>query len=94
MVEPDGRIHWLMRDYGGTVEVLPQAPPWFRDAACYGSDLDYVEPGGKDQVAACLAACERCPVREPCYEAGAHEPFGIWGGMTERQRARARRDAA
>ena len=91
-VEDEPLTRWMMRDHGGTVEVLPEAPSWFAEAACYGSDIDYVEPGGKDAVRAALALCEGCPVRAACAEAGASEPYGIWGGMTERERARARQD--
>ena len=39
-----------------------------------------------------LALCQGCPVRKPCLrEALEHdEPWGIWGGTTEEQRAWAR----
>lgn len=34
------------------------------------------------------AACRRCPVLEPCLQhaLSVHEPYGIWGGMTARER--------
>lgn len=37
--------------------------------------------------------CGTCPVRQPCLAAALvlEEPFGIWGGLDERQRRRLRR---
>jgi WhiB family transcriptional regulator, redox-sensing transcriptional regulator len=34
------------------------------------------------------AACRRCPVLERCLQhaLSVHEPYGIWGGMTARER--------
>lgn len=34
------------------------------------------------------AICCRCPVRQTCLEANLHEPFGIFGGLTPRERRR------
>lgn len=92
MEQPDARFDWLMRDYGGDLEVLPEAPSWFAEAACYGSDIDFVEPGGKRAVQAALALCGRCPVRDECYRLAIDEGHvhGIFGGTTERQRQTAR----
>lgn len=36
------------------------------------------------------ATCARCPVREPCLDAGLHEEYGIWGGLGRRARQRLR----
>lgn len=35
--------------------------------------------------------CGRCPVMTQCREAAlaVHEPYGVWGGMTETERAEA-----
>jgi WhiB family redox-sensing transcriptional regulator len=35
------------------------------------------------------AACRACPVLERCrqYALAVHEPYGIWGGMTPRERS-------
>lgn len=37
-----------------------------------------------------IAVCRACPVRAECAEAGIEERFGVWGGTTERERARLR----
>jgi WhiB family redox-sensing transcriptional regulator len=36
------------------------------------------------------AICAACPVMLPCraYALGHHEPHGVWGGLSERDRAR------
>jgi WhiB family redox-sensing transcriptional regulator len=48
-------------------------------------------PGAR-QVAAAKAICARCPVLAECRSwAISHEAYGIWGGLTEHQRARLRR---
>ncbi len=47
-------------------------------------------PGAR-QVAAAKAICARCPVLAECRSwAISHEAYGIWGGLTEHQRARLR----
>jgi WhiB family redox-sensing transcriptional regulator len=35
------------------------------------------------------AACRACPVRADClaHALAVHEPYGIWGGLTPRERA-------
>ncbi|GAB3285004.1 WhiB family transcriptional regulator [Parasphingorhabdus pacifica] len=32
--------------------------------------------------------CQRCPVIQPCREHAlrVHEPYGVWGGLSERER--------
>ena len=91
----DDLTRWLMLDFGGDLEVLPEAPRWFRQAACLGSPLDFVEPGSSQAVQACLTLCERCPVRVECYDLAVAEGhmFGIFGGTTEKARAQARQAA-
>lgn len=47
------------------------------------------------RVTAAKAICARCPVLPACRTwALAHEAYGIWGGLTEQERARRRRTAA
>jgi Transcription factor WhiB len=52
-------------------------------------------------LADCVAACERCPLRLPCLDAGHFETWGIWGGIDRdgprrdhRERYDAQRDGA
>lgn len=61
---------------------------WQDAALCaqIDGDLWFPEKGGS--VAQPKAICRRCPVRAECLEyALEHEErFGVWGGLTERQR--------
>ena len=63
---------------------------WKEFALCKGkTDLFYVNPGDDQRPA--KAICAECPVRRPCLEyALVHEPFGIWGGLSGRERQRLR----
>lgn len=69
-----------------------RSQPWRADAACRGMDPAIFFPAGNEPLGEALAVCRRCPVQAQCAEWGiGHELTGIWGGMSERQRARARR---
>lgn len=66
--------------------------------ACWGqSDLFFpVENRTAEtraQIKAAKAICEGCVLKDPCLEyALENEDFGIWGGLTEDERRRYRRD--
>lgn len=68
---------------------------WQRDALCAQTDPEafFPEKGGSTREA--KAVCESCTVRAECLEyALSHdERFGIWGGLSERERRRLRRAA-
>lgn len=73
--------------------------PWTIDAACADADPDlfFVDVGESADEA--KAICSRCPVQTDCldFALASHERFGIWGGMSSRQRrveARRRKEAA
>lgn len=74
---------------------------WVRQALCVTRpvDPDWFHPGKRTRprdVAAALALCAECPVREACLQNALdyQDPWGIWGGRTEEQRAVMRREAA
>ena len=73
------------------VELL-QPPPWYRRAACRGSQLDFVPSTRGGNVTAQKAVCAACSVREQCLAAAlSHADYqGIWGGLSQRERERAR----
>lgn len=62
---------------------------WRADAACRGNTDDWY-PAQGDSVTAARArkVCNGCPVRLDClvYAIVTNEPFGIFGGCTERER--------
>ncbi len=69
---------------------------WQLVGACRGSDSSlFFHPEGERgraraaREAAAKAICASCPVIKQCYEAAlaAHEPYGVWGGTTEDERA-------
>lgn len=64
---------------------------WMVAAACAGLDPESMHPGRGDSMRACRALCEVCPSRGECAEAGLYERFGVWGGLSERERRRVRR---
>ena len=56
-------------------------------------DRWYPEKGGTTKEA--KKVCQRCPVREPCldYAMAAGERYGVWGGLSERERRKLRKEA-
>nr|WP_107451593.1 WhiB family transcriptional regulator [Actinacidiphila rubida] len=72
---------------------------WSDGAPCHGNgDLFYPEDYGNEtlqnaKIAAAKAICDACPVLRDCgrWAILRPEPFGIWGGMTVRERGRVRR---
>ena len=80
---------------GGELVRLFHRPRWMERAACRGlpTDLFFPERGGRAAASAAKAVCAACPVSDDCYEYAfaSHERHGIWGGTSERERRRIRR---
>ena len=74
--------------------------PWTRKGKCLEMDpeLFFPEPGGGHSYLVEMAkkACRGCPVRALCaqYAIDHNERFGIWGGLTGRERANIRKARA
>ena len=70
-----------------------EIPAWQRSANCLGVDPDlfFPERGGSSYEA--KEVCRSCVVRRDClqYALDNSEKFGIWGGLSERERRRLRR---
>jgi len=65
---------------------------WRDDAACKGKPLDWFYPLTNESNEEAMAICDDCPVRQECLDYGVkHEEFGIWGGMTAKDRQRLRK---
>lgn len=62
--------------------------PWMDDGLCAQTDPEifFPEKGGSTQQA--KRTCLSCPVRSDCLEYALehHERYGIWGGLSERER--------
>jgi len=72
-----------------------RTPEWMADAACRGASPKGFHPGphsAREQAEA-KEICAGCPVREECldYALSRPEPYGIWGGLNERERKRLKR---
>ena len=82
--------------------VIPQQPrpiaddwDWQERAACRGLDTEmFFHPDGergprrKNRENAAKAICASCPVIQACRKQALalHEPYGIWGGLSEDDR--------
>jgi WhiB family transcriptional regulator, redox-sensing transcriptional regulator len=93
----------LAPDLYGTLAVEPPVQPsvstsgaggesWRQHALCAETDPEafFPEKGGSTREA--KRVCVDCPVRLQCleYALGNDERFGIWGGLSERERRRLR----
>lgn len=67
---------------------------WQDYGNCRGADADLFFPERGASTRRAKAICDGCPVRRECLDyALAHgEKFGIWGGLSERERRRVRRE--
>ena len=69
---------------------------WWDHANCLGVDPDLFFPERGASTREAKAVCRGCVVSDDCleYALGNSEKFGIWGGMSERERRRVRRQRA
>lgn len=70
--------------------------PWADGANCLGVDPDLFFPERGASTREAKAVCRSCLVRDECleYALTTGEKFGIWGGLSERERRRLRRQRA
>lgn len=61
--------------------------------SCRGVDPDVFFPDRGESLAPAMAICDQCIVRDECLEYALDngERFGVWGGTSERERRRLRR---
>jgi WhiB family transcriptional regulator, redox-sensing transcriptional regulator len=67
---------------------------WMRRAACHGQDPATFFPSDSLGVDAARRICHPCDVRREClaYAMAEHLVHGVFGGCSERQRERMRRE--
>ena len=79
--------------FSGQSDKLNQDDEWVKDAVCAETDPDafFPEKGGSTREA--KKVCEQCDVRAQCLESALEndERFGIWGGLSERERRKLKR---
>jgi WhiB family redox-sensing transcriptional regulator len=70
----------------------PTDTAWQRDALCAQTDPEEFYPDKGGSTAAAKAVCRRCPVAAECldYALANNEGFGVWGGLSERERRKLR----
>jgi WhiB family redox-sensing transcriptional regulator len=85
-----------MREMLMQLEVDVQDRRWQERANCLGVDPDLFFPERGASTKEAKGVCGGCEVRLECLEYALRhgEKFGIWGGMSERERRRLRRQRA
>lgn len=90
----EGDVVWTDDPHSSVVMDGPLA--WQQQALCAQTDPEafFPEKGGSTREA--KSVCFSCSVRAECLEYALlnDERFGIWGGMSERERRRHRRAAS
>ena len=78
------------------ITIEPDDRSWQDYANCLGVDPDLFFPERGASTREAKEVCRGCVVREDCLEYALvnGEKFGIWGGMSERERRRLRRQRA
>ncbi len=80
---------------GVVTEELPEELAWQERALCAQTDPEafFPEKGGSTREA--KRVCMSCDVRAEClsYALANDERFGIWGGLSERERRRVKKRA-
>ncbi len=69
---------------------------WQDLANCRGANADLFFPERGASTRTAKSICRECTVREECLEFAIvnSEKFGIWGGLSERERRKIRRQRA
>lgn len=77
------RVNWL-----NLIELLPPRPDWMDSAVCAQTDPELFYPDKGEPAYDAKRVCALCPVRIECllYALTNREPYGIWGGLTARER--------
>ena len=90
-------LEWSDGAAGPVLEALAsdESSDWPDYAACAQTDPDAFFPEKGESNRAAKKICARCFVRTDClaYALEHDERFGIWGGLSERERRRMKREA-
>ncbi len=76
--------------------VLEDERPWAAYASCRSADPDLFFPATDGDVREAMRICSGCPVQAECADWALEMQlgYGIWGGLTERDRRRLLRRSA
>ena len=91
-----GRRQGVHRMHDDTTAHGEAADNWQDHANCLGVDPDLFFPERGASTREAKEVCRGCVVRDDCLEFALQngEKFGIWGGLSERERRRIRRQRA
>jgi WhiB family redox-sensing transcriptional regulator len=64
---------------------------WRNFANCRGCDVDIFFPKLGEPTSKAKKICAACMVREQCLSEHLYERYGIWGGLSEKERRRVRK---
>ena len=69
---------------------ISEERPWVVFSACRDKDPDIFFPDDRKETREAIAICGTCPVRSECleYAIEADIRFGVWGGLSDKQRRR------
>ncbi|MCY3849681.1 MAG: WhiB family transcriptional regulator [Acidimicrobiaceae bacterium] len=78
------------------IDIEPEEKVWQNYANCLGVDPDLFFPERGASTREAKEVCRGCVVQDECLEFALRngEKFGIWGGKSERERRRVRRQRA
>jgi WhiB family transcriptional regulator, redox-sensing transcriptional regulator len=73
-----------------------ESTDWMRGGLCAQTDPELFFPDQSDPALPAKRICSGCPEREGCRDYAVVRPelVGIWGGTSERERRKLRRQAA
>jgi WhiB family redox-sensing transcriptional regulator len=84
------------REYGDPLQDLVELIDlaWQDDANCMGANADLFFPERGASTRKAKQICGECEVQVECleYAIANGEKFGIWGGLSERERRRIRKE--
>ncbi|MEX1217306.1 MAG: WhiB family transcriptional regulator [Acidimicrobiales bacterium] len=86
----------LVQNASTEVDLDGEDKSWQDMANCLGVEPDLFFPERGASTREAKEVCKGCVVRDDCleYALANGEKFGIWGGMSERERRRIRRQRA
>lgn len=89
-------IEWSLGAAGPVLAAVDDDLGWLGLGLCAETDPEVFFPEKGGSTARAKMICRGCEVRGECLEYALErdERFGVWGGLSERERRRMKRDAA
>lgn len=86
----------LDAEQGEFVDLLGDAPDWQERALCSQTDPEAFFPDKGGSTKDAKRICGRCEVKTECLEYALRrdERWGVWGGLSERERRKLKRRVA